>query len=284
MKNLNMPKSIYYLIALTTIIIPSLAFSSEPKPWQMDLQKPSGIIAESATDLHNFLLIVITLISLFVLGLLIYVCLRYREKVNKNPSRTSHNTIIEILWTVIPVLILIVIAVPSFKLLYLQETDKDYDMVVKVTGAQWYWNYEYPDEKVSFDSYMIEEDKIKLGQKRLLDVDNPLIVPEGIKIKFLITGNDVMHSFFIPSLAVQVYSIAGRINEVWTEVPMGPKTYYGQCNQICGVNHAYMPIVIKSVSKSDFDKWMKEAKVKFASLDSNHRTVMLNNNTNKEIN
>ena len=274
----------HYIISLIAIISPNLAVSAEPKPWQMDLQKPSGIIAEAATDLHNFLLIVITLISLFVLGLLVYVCWRYREKINKNPSRTSHNTLIEILWTVIPVLILIVIAVPSFKLLYLQETDKEYDMVVKVTGAQWYWNYEYPDEKVSFDSYMIEEDKIKSGQKRLLDVDNPLVVPEGIKIKFLITGNDVMHSFFIPSLAVQVYSIAGRINEVWTEVPMGPKTYYGQCNQICGVNHAYMPIVIKSVSRSDFDKWIKEAKLKFASMNNNYQTVMLDNIANKEIN
>ena len=163
----------HYIISLIAIISPNLAVSAEPKPWQMDLQKPSGIIAEAATDLHNFLLIVITLISLFVLGLLVYVCWRYREKINKNPSRTSHNTLIEILWTVIPVLILIVIAVPSFKLLYLQETDKEYDMVVKVTGAQWYWNYEYPDEKISFDSYMIEEDKIKNGQKRLLDVDNP---------------------------------------------------------------------------------------------------------------
>ncbi len=273
-----------YLIFLYSLLIPNSAISAEPKPWQMDLQSPSGIIAEAATDLHNFLLIVITLISLFVLGLLVYVCWRYREKVNKNPSRTSHNTLIEILWTVIPVLILVVIAVPSFKLLYLQETDKKYDMVVKVTGAQWYWNYEYPDEKISFDSYMIEEDKIKSGQKRLLDVDNPLIVPEGTRIKFLITGNDVMHSFFIPSLAVQVYSIAGRINEVWTEVPMGPKTYYGQCNQICGVNHAYMPIVVKSVPKKDFEKWLKEAKVKFASIDKSYKTVMLNKFSNKEIN
>ena len=115
---------------------------------------------------------------------------------------------------------------------------------ISQSSSQWYWNYEYPDEKINFDSYMIEEDKIKDGQKRLLDVDNPLVVPEGTKIKFLITGNDVMHSFFIPSLAVQVYSIAGRINEVWTEIPKGPKTYYGQCNQICGVNHAYMPCLL----------------------------------------
>tara|TARA_Y100001954_G_C15667504_1_gene530950 strand:- start:101 stop:883 length:783 start_codon:yes stop_codon:yes gene_type:complete len=258
--------------------------ASEPKPWQMDLQPPSGIIAETATDLHNFLLVVITLISLFVLALLVYVGWRYRENANRIPSKTSHNTIIEVLWTVIPVLILVVIAVPSFKLLYLQETDKKYDMVIKVTGAQWYWNYEYPDEKISFDSYMIDEEEIKDGQKRLLDVDNPLVVPEGTRIKFLITGNDVMHSFFVPSLAVQVYSIAGRINEVWTEIPIGPKKYYGQCNQICGVNHAYMPIVLKSVSMEDYKKWLTQAKVKFASVDNSVKTAMNNEKIYKEIN
>ena len=274
----------FFISLLILSLLPNFVIASEPKPWQMDLQPPSGIIAETATDLHNFLLIVITLISLFVLALLVYVGWRYRENANRIPSKTSHNTIIEVLWTVIPVLILVVIAVPSFKLLYLQETDKKYDMVIKVTGAQWYWNYEYPDEKISFDSYMIDEEEIKDGQKRLLDVDNPLVVPEGTRIKFLITGNDVMHSFFVPSLAVQVYSIAGRINEVWTEIPIGPKKYYGQCNQICGVNHAYMPIVLKSVSMEDYKKWLAQAKVKFASVDNSVKTAMNNEKIYKEIN
>jgi len=274
----------FYISLFIFSLLPNFVTASEPKPWQMDLQPPSGIIAETATDLHNFLLVVITLISLFVLALLVYVGWRYRENANRIPSKTSHNTIIEVLWTVIPVLILVVIAVPSFKLLYLQETDKKYDMVVKVTGAQWYWNYEYPDEKISFDSYMIDEEEIKDGQKRLLDVDNPLVVPEGTRIKFLITGNDVMHSFFVPSLAVQVYSIAGRINEVWTEIPIGPKKYYGQCNQICGVNHAYMPIVLKSVSMEDYKKWLAQAKVKFASVDNSVKTAMNNEKIYKEIN
>ncbi len=274
----------FYISLFIFSLLPNFVTASEPKPWQMDLQPPSGIIAETATDLHNFLLVVITLISLFVLALLVYVGWRYRENANRIPSKTSHNTIIEVLWTVIPVLILVVIAVPSFKLLYLQETDKKYDMVIKVTGAQWYWNYEYPDEKISFDSYMIDEEEIKDGQKRLLDVDNPLVVPEGTRIKFLITGNDVMHSFFVPSLAVQVYSIAGRINEVWTEIPIGPKKYYGQCNQICGVNHAYMPIVLKSVSMEDYKKWLTQAKVKFASVDNSVKTAMNNEKIYKEIN
>lgn len=246
--------------------IANTAYASEPKPWQMDLQEPAGIIASKATDLHNFLLVIITLISVFVLGLLVYVCIKFKEKPNVKPSKTSHNTLIEVIWTVVPVLILVVIAIPSFKLLYLTEADKPVDMVVKVSGAQWYWNYEYPDEEISFDSYMIAENELKENQKRLLDVDNPLVVPEGTRIKFLITGNDVMHSFFVPSLALQVYSIAGRVNEIWTEVPMGKKKYYGQCNQICGVNHAYMPIVIQALPQNEYKEWLKEAKVKFANV------------------
>ena len=168
---------------ILSILFPFSALANEPKPWQLDLQEPAGIIAEMATDLHNFLLIVITLISLFVLGLLVYVCIRFKKSSNPKPSRTSHNTIIEVLWTVIPVVILVVIAVPSFKLLYIQETDKPFDMVVKVTGAQWYWNYEYPDEKVSFDLSMIPENEIKEGQKRLLDVDNPLLLVVPFKVR-----------------------------------------------------------------------------------------------------
>lgn len=259
-------------VFITLFSIPNFTFASEPKPWQMDLQEPAGIIATKATDLHNFLLIIITLISVFVLGLLIYVCIKFREKPGVKPSKTSHNTIIEIIWTVVPVLILVVIAVPSFKLLYLTEADKPVDMVIKVSGAQWYWNYEYPDDGISFDSYIIAEEDLKPGQKRMLEVDNPIVVPEGTRIKFLITGNDVMHSFFVPSLALQVYSIPGRINELWTEVPLGKKKYYGQCNQICGVNHAYMPIVIQALPKDEYEKWLKDAKVKFAdnlSLDKN---------------
>ena len=260
-------KSLGYIfsgVSVLFILFLNIAQASEPKPWQMDLQEPAGIIATKATDLHNFLLVVITLISVFVLGLLVYVCIKFREKPNVKPSKTSHHTLIEIIWTVVPVLILVVIAVPSFKLLYLTEADKPVDMVVKVSGAQWYWNYEYPDEEVAFDSYIIAEEDLKDNQKRMLDVDNPLVVPEGTKIKFLVTGNDVMHSFFVPSLALQVYSIAGRVNEIWTEIPMGKKKYYGQCNQICGVNHAYMPIVIQALPKNEYNEWLKEAKIKFA--------------------
>ena len=274
---------IYGFLLIFSYVNP--AISSEPKPWQMDLQEPAGIIATKATDLHNFLLVVITLISVFVLGLLVYVCIKFREKPNVQPSKTSHNTLIEIIWTVVPVLILVVIAIPSFKLLYLTEADKPVDMVVKVSGAQWYWNYEYPDEEISFDSYIVAEEDLKDDQKRMLDVDNPLVVPEGTRIKFLITGNDVMHSFFVPSLALQVYSIAGRINEIWTEVPLGKKKYYGQCNQICGVNHAYMPIVIQALPKDEYEVWLKEAKVKFASITNKgiNKIALLDKKEVKEL-
>lgn len=271
---------IYYVFSIA-----NTAYASEPKPWQMDLQEPAGIIASKATDLHNFLLVIITLISVFVLGLLVYVCIKFKEKPNVKPSKTSHNTLIEVIWTVVPVLILVVIAIPSFKLLYLTEADKPVDMVVKVSGAQWYWNYQYPDEEISFDSYMIAENELKENQKRLLDVDNPLVVPEGTRIKFLITGNDVMHSFFVPSLALQVYSIAGRVNEIWTEVPMGKKKYYGQCNQICGVNHAYMPIVIQALPQNEYKEWLKEAKVKFANVKQTNfnKFALLDKKEIKEI-
>ena len=246
------------------IILMSSAFASEPLPWQMGLQPPAGSIAEMADDLHNLLLIVITAISVFVLGLMVYVCFRFREQKNPVPSKTTHNSILEVMWTVIPVLILIIIAIPSFKLLYYLDEQREADLTIKVTGNQWYWNYEYMDEEMSFDSYMIADEDLKPGQKRMLDVDNPLVVPVGSKIKVLITGNDVMHSFFIPSLAVQEYSFPGRINEVWMEVPKEEKTYYGQCNQICGINHAYMPVVVKSLSIEKYNKWLIEARKEFA--------------------
>jgi cytochrome c oxidase subunit 2 len=240
------------------------AHAAAPVPWQMDLQPPAGSLAEMATDLHNLLLVVITLISLFVLGLLIYVGVRFRESRNPNPTKTSHNAVIEILWTVIPVLILVGIAIPSFRLLYYMDRTNETDMVIKVTGNQWYWNYTYPDEGISFDSYMIDEADLKPGQTRLLSVDYPMVVPEGTRVKLLITGNDVMHSFFVPSLAVQLYAFIGRTNEAWIDVPMGSQTYYGQCNQICGVNHAYMPIEVKALPKEEYAAWLKGAKEEFA--------------------
>ena len=250
------------------VIASTMAHAAVPQPWQMDLQPPAGSIAEMATDLHNLLLVVITVITLFVLGLLVYVGVKFRAEANPVPSRTSHNAVIEVLWTVIPVLILVGIAIPSFRLLYYMDRTNETDMVIKVTGNQWYWNYEYPDDGVAFDSYMVEDADLKPDQIRLLSVDNPLVVPENTRIKLLITGNDVMHSFFVPSLAVQIYAFIGRTNEAWIDVPSGAKTYYGQCNQICGINHAYMPIEVKSLPKDEYEAWLANAKQEFASADS----------------
>ena len=260
------------------VLCVSTAYAAEPQPWQLGLQDPAGSIAERATSLHNMLLVIITVISLFVLGLLVYVCVRFRASANPKPSKTSHNTIIEILWTVVPVLILVVIAVPSFQLLYYMDKTKDTEMVIKVTGNQWYWNYEYPDENISFDSYLVDEEDLGEDQIRLLSVDNPLVVPAGPRLKLLVAGNDVMHSFFVPSLAVQIYSIAGRINEAWIDVPEGTKKYYGQCNQICGVNHAYMPIVVQALNEADYAEWLLNAKEEFASVEIPSATLLASAN------
>jgi cytochrome c oxidase subunit 2 len=258
------PFVISALAGLAGVMSATSAHAAAPQPWQLNLQPPAGSIAEMATDLHNLLLVVITAISLFVLALLIYVGVRFRASQNPKASKTSHNTVIEILWTVIPVLILVGIAVPSFRLLYYTDRTADTDMVIKVTGNQWYWNYTYPDEAISFDSYLVDEADLEAGQIRLLSVDNPLVVPEGTRVKLLVTGNDVMHSFFVPSLAVQIYAFIGRTNEAWIDVPVGAQTYYGQCNQICGTNHAYMPIEIKAVSKAEYAVWLDKAKQEFA--------------------
>ena len=250
--------------SLAPMLAPVAAHAAAPAPWQMGLQAPAGSIAEMATNLHDLLLIVITLISLFVLGLLFYAGIKFHASRNPKPSKTTHNTVIEILWTVIPVLILVGIAVPSFRLLYYMDRTNETDMVIKVTGNQWFWNYSYPDEGIAFDSYMIDAADLKPGQPRLLTVDNPLVVPEGTRIKLIVTGNDVMHSFFVPSLAVQTYAFIGRTNEAWIDVPAGTKTYYGQCNQICGVNHAFMPIEIKALPKAEYATWLAKAKEEFA--------------------
>ena len=227
----------------------SVAGAAQPEPWQIGLQEPAGSIAQKATDLHNLLLIIISLISVFVLALLVYVGWRFRRDANPTPSKTTHNTTIEILWTVVPVLILVVIAVPSFRLLYYMDETKNAEMVIKVTGNQWYWNYEYMDDQIAFDSYMLSDDELQPGQPRLLSVDNPLVVPANTKIKMLVTGNDVMHSFFVPSLAVQTYAFIGRVNEVWIDVPEGEKTYYGQCNQSV--------VLIILLCQSSLRRWQK---------------------------
>jgi cytochrome c oxidase subunit 2 len=238
-------------------------WAAEPHPWQLGMQPPATPVKDRLNAFHNELLVIICLITVFVLGLLLYVMVRFSARRNPVPTQTSHNPLIEILWTVIPVLILVVIAIPSFKLMYFMDRVPNADMTIKVTGHQWYWSYEYPDQKIGFDSNMVAEKDLKPDQKRLLDVDNPLVVPANTNVRVLITSTDVIHSWFIPSFGVQEYAVIGRNNESWFNVDR-PGTYYGECNQICGINHSRMPIKIVALAKPDFDKWLGEAKQKFA--------------------
>ena len=250
-----------------TLAAATIAVAAEPKPWQLGFQPPATPVKDRLSAFHDELLIIITLITIFVLGLLVYVMWRFNQQRNPVPSRTSHNTVIEMLWTVVPVLILISIAIPSFKLMYYMDRVPNPEMTIKVTGHQWYWSYEYPDQGgLAFDSNIIPEDQLKAGQKRLLDVDNPLVVPADTIIRVTVTGTDVIHSWFVPSFGVQEYAIVGRLNESWMKIEH-PGTYYGQCNQICGVNHAFMPIKVEAIPKDAFQRWLVDAKAKFARHD-----------------
>jgi cytochrome c oxidase subunit 2 len=242
----------------------AVAWAAEPRPWQLGMQPSATPVHERLATMHDELLVVISLITVFVLGLLVYVMVRFHHTRNPVPTRTSHNALIEFLWTVIPVLILVVIAIPSFKLIYYMDRVPNADMTIKVVAHQWYWSYEYPDQAgLTFDSNLIQDKDLKPGQKRLLDVDNPLVVPVDTNIRVLVTGTDVIHSWFIPSFGVQEYAVIGRLNETWMQVER-EGTYYGECNQICGVNHGFMPIEVKAVSKPEFAKWLGEAKKKYA--------------------
>lgn len=228
---------------------------SMPEAGQVLLQHPYSPVAQQLVAFHTELLWIIGGIVIFVLALLLTVIVRFNRRANPVPSQNSHNTLLEVAWTVLPVLILVIIAVPSFRVLYYGDKAVDPQMTVKITGHQWYWSYEYPDQDgIGFDSLLVEEGDLKPGQPRLLTVDNQMVVPVGTTIRLLLTGADVIHSWFVPSLGVQLHAVPGRINETWTKVTT-EGTFYGQCTLICGTNHAFMPIVIRAVSADAFAKW-----------------------------
>lgn len=237
----------------------------QPDPWQMGLQQAASPIMERIASLHVGLLWLITAISIFVLVLLIYVSLKFNAKANPEPSKTTHNTAIEVAWTVIPVLILLAIAIPSFRLLYFQRVMPEADMTIKAIGNQWYWSYEYPDHNdVSFDSLLLEggdleeRRKIDPGAPRLLAVDNEVVVPVGKTVRVIVTASDVIHNFAVPSFGTKMDGIPGRLNETWFKVDK-EGVYYGQCSELCGIKHAYMPIAVRVVSQAKFDTWVKGA-------------------------
>jgi cytochrome c oxidase subunit 2 len=239
------------------------ATAGHPEPWQMHLQGAVTPVMADIVWFHDFLLWLIAAITLFVLGLLVYVCIRFNAKSNPVPSRTTHNTLIEVLWTVIPVLILVSIAVPSFRLLFLQLDVPQADLTIKAIGKQWFWSYEYPDDKIAFDSVMVQQKDLKPGQPRLLAVDNEIVVPVNKVVRVQTTGADVIHAFAVPSFGIKIDAIPGRLNETWFKAER-EGIYYGQCSELCGRDHAFMPIAVRVMNEKDYAAWLEQAKKKFA--------------------
>jgi cytochrome c oxidase subunit 2 len=266
------------ILPLIAAFAPLSAVAEENvKPWQMHFQEAVTPVMERVTALHDWLTVMCVVISAFVLALLIYVVFRFNAKSNPVPSKTTHNTMIEIVWTVVPILILLAICIPSFKLHYYMAEQPKADMTLKVVGYQWYWHYQYPDHgNFEYDSYMVEEKDLKKGQLRLLEVDNPVVVPVDTTVLVQMTGGDVIHSWAMPAFGVKKDAMPGRLNETWFRAEkIG--TYYGQCSELCGVKHGFMPIKVNVVSKKDFKKWVKESKQKFASNSGFPAQVALNN-------
>lgn len=228
-----------------------------PKPWSLGFQESASPVKEQMEWFHNSLLMpIITGIVVFVMGLLIYVMVRFNAKANPVPSKTTHNVMLEVIWTLIPVLILVVIVIPSMKMLYFVDKTKDAEMTLKVTGYQWYWGYEYPDHGgVNFLSNMVQTKDLKEGEPKLLKTDNAVVLPVDTNIRVLVTASDVLHSFAMPALGVKTDAIPGRLNETWMRIEK-EGIFYGQCSELCGVNHGFMPIEIKAVSKEEFAKWI----------------------------
>lgn len=240
------------------------AFAAQPQPWEMTLQPSVTPVMDDIIWFHNFLLYLVTAIVLFVLALLAIVVVKFNAKSNPVPSKTTHNTLIEVVWTVVPVLILVAIAVPSFRLLFLQLDIPKADVTVKATGKQWYWSYSYPDHgKFEFDSLMSNDKK-----PRLLAVDNEMVVPVNKVVRVQTTGADVIHAFAIPAFGIKIDAIPGRLNETWFKATK-EGMFYGQCSELCGKDHAFMPIAIRVVNDQEFAAWTEAAKKKFATAPAN---------------
>lgn len=263
---------------------------SKAENGQLGLMEPATPIMEQLTEFHNLLLIIITAISVFVALLLLWVMIRYNRRANPEPSKVSHNTVVEIVWTAVPILILAAIFLPSLKLLYAQDVTPEADLVVKATGHQWYWSYEYPDhDGMSFDAIMLErrlfDDPAAAADRRaaeaqiaeflnrsdppetfrLLDTDTRIVVPVNTVVKMLVTASDVLHSWTIPAFGIKIDAVPGRLNETWFKATE-EGTYYGQCSEICGIRHSFMPIAVEVVSQQEFDAWIEKTKQDYAAL------------------
>jgi cytochrome c oxidase subunit 2 len=273
-----MKQRLIAMAAATIFIFASgaaLAATGQPSDWQMGLQQSVTPVMDNIVWFHNFLLYLIAAVSAFVLVLLVIVVVRFNARANPTPTKTTHNTTIEVIWTVVPVLILVAIAVPSFRLLFLQQTIPPADLTVKATGRQWYWNYGYPDSKFDYDSYMLQDKERKGDQPRLLAVDNDLVVPVNKVVRVLVTSDPigVIHAFAVPSFGVKIDAVPGRLNETWFKATR-EGIYYGQCSELCGKDHAYMPIAVRVVSEKDYATWLEQAKKKYARDDGKRATTV----------
>lgn len=254
----------FILLSIFTFLLGSKALAEQPKNWQLGYQKSVTSVMDDLVFMHDYILLpIITAISVFVLFLILYAVWKFRASKNPNPTKTSHNTLLEVLWTVIPCLILVVIAIPSFKLLYKQDVIPKADITIKAIGYQWYWGYEYPDQKIAFEASMIETKDLKPGQPRLLATDKHVVVPVNKVVKVLITANDVLHAWALPAFGVKRDAVPGRINETWFKAEK-EGIFYGQCSELCGIKHAFMPITVEVVSEEKYKEWVEMAKVKYA--------------------
>ncbi len=250
-----------------------LALASQPEPWGLNLQEAASPIMEQMIDFHDLLLVIITGITLFVTGLLIWAIIRYNRRANPEPAKFHHNTTLEVLWTVVPILILVIIAIPSFRLLYAQHSYPQPDLTIKATGYQWYWEYEYPDAGFSFGSFMIEDADLEPGQPRLLAVDADVVVPVGKTVQVLVTAADVMHNWTVPAFGSKIDAIPGRVNRTWFQATQ-TGTFYGQCSELCGARHAFMPIAVRVVTQEEYDAWLESAKQEFAAKGRLDETLL----------
>ncbi len=243
--------------------------SALPQNWQLGFQPAASPVMENIENFHTLLLYIITAVSLFVLGLLVWIIIRYNQRANQIPSKVHHNTLLEVVWTIIPVIILVIIAIPSFKLLYFEAAIPKADVFIRAIGKQWYWTYEFPKNgNFTFDSLGLTDDKAKAaGEPRLLGVDNPIVVPVNKVVEIETTGADVIHSWALPQMGVKMDAVPGRLNHTWFKATK-TGTFYGECSELCGARHAFMPIEVKVVSEPEYEAWLAQAKKKFQTADS----------------
>ncbi|PCI55586.1 MAG: cytochrome c oxidase subunit II [Alphaproteobacteria bacterium] len=273
-----MSKNILWTVSLAflgLVVLIDPAFANGPVDWAFGFQPAATSSAERIYEFHNLLMIIITGITVFVTLLLIFVVIRYNKHVNKTPSKVTHNVMLEIVWTVLPIVLLIIIAIPSFKILYKNDRIVEPEMTLKITGYQWYWGYEYPDQGgLMFDSRMVATEDLRPDQKRLLSTDNVVVLPIETDIAILVTSNDVIHAWAIPAFGVKIDTVLGRTNETWFRINR-VGVYYGQCSELCGKDHSFMPIEVHAVTKEEFEAWTLRAKEEFSANDNMPKNIKL---------